>query len=93
MQPQTLESIASAAEVFSDARRQLQAAVDAASDLGLVVPNSFPDAMEHLRDWIANAETEVRELLNGAIPIPTGLDCHSASQCVWDWANDPEART
>jgi hypothetical protein len=51
MQPQTLESIASAAEVFSDARRQLQAAVDAASDLGLVVPNSFLDAMEHLRDW------------------------------------------
>ena len=69
MQPQTLESIASAADVFSDARRQLQAAVDAASDLGLVVPNSFPDAIDHLRDWIANAETEVRELLQAVGPL------------------------
>jgi len=65
MQPQTLESIASAADVFSDARRQLQAAVDAASDLGLVVPNSFPDAIDHLRDWIANAETEVASCSTG----------------------------
>jgi hypothetical protein len=46
MQPQTLESIASAAELFSDARRQLQAAVDAANDLGLVVPDSFPDTVD-----------------------------------------------
>jgi hypothetical protein len=55
--------------VFSDARRQLQAAVDAASDLGLVVPNNFPDTLEHLQDWIANAETEVRELLQAAGPL------------------------
>jgi hypothetical protein len=69
MQPQTLGSIASAAEVFSDARRQLQVAVDAASDLGLVVPNSFPDTLEHLQNWIANAEAEVRELVQAAGPF------------------------
>jgi hypothetical protein len=55
--------------VFSDARRQLQVAVDAASDLGLVVPNSFPDTLEHLQGWIANAENEVRELLQAAGPL------------------------
>jgi polysaccharide deacetylase 2 family uncharacterized protein YibQ len=55
--------------MFSDARRQLQAAVDAASDLGLVVPNSFPDTLEHLQDWIANAEAEVRELVQAAGPF------------------------
>ena len=69
MQPHTVESIASAAEMFSDAGRQLQAAVNAANDLGLVVPNSFPDTMEHLREWTANAETEVRELLHAAGPL------------------------
>jgi hypothetical protein len=69
MQPQTLESIASAAEVFSDARRQLQAAVDTANDLGLVVPHSFPDAIDHLQDWIATVETEVHELLEAAGPL------------------------
>jgi hypothetical protein len=93
MQPQTLESIASAAEVFSDARRQLQAAVDAANDLGLVVPNSFPDTMEHLRDWTANAETEVRELLNRAIPYRQALTVTAHPNAYGIGSNDPKART
>jgi hypothetical protein len=93
MQLQTLESIASAAEVFSDARRQLQAAVDAANDLGLVVPNSFPDTMEHLRDWTANAETEVRELLNRAIPYRQALTVTAHPFAYGIGPNDPEART
>jgi hypothetical protein len=62
MQPHTLESIASAAEVFSVARRQLQVAVDAANHLGLVVPDSFPDAIDHLQDWAASVEAEARGL-------------------------------
>jgi hypothetical protein len=63
MQPHTLKSIASAAEVFSVARRQLQVAVDAANHLGLVVPDSFPDAIDHLQDWAASVEAEARGLL------------------------------
>jgi hypothetical protein len=63
MQPQSLESIASAAELFSDTRRQLQAAVDAANDLGLLVPDSFPDALDHLQDWTASVDSEARGLL------------------------------
>ena len=69
MQPHTLKSTASAAEVFSVARRHLQVAVDAANHLGLVVPDSFPDAIDHLRDWTTNAETEVRELLHPTGPL------------------------
>jgi hypothetical protein len=64
MQPHTLKSIASAAEVFSVARRQLQVAVDAANHLGLVVPDSFPDAIDHLQDWAASVEAEARGLLH-----------------------------
>src|SRR5215213_10205062 len=63
MQPHTLKSIASAAEVFSVARRQLQVAVDAATHNGLVVPDSFPDAIDHLQDWAASVEAEARGLL------------------------------
>jgi hypothetical protein len=63
MQPHTLKSIASAAEVFSVARRQLQVAVAAANNLGLVVPDSFPDAIDHLQDWAASVEAEARGLL------------------------------
>jgi hypothetical protein len=68
MQPQTSESIASAAELFSDARRQLQVAVDAANDLGLLVPDSFPDALDHLQDWTARADSEARGLLSATDP-------------------------
>jgi hypothetical protein len=68
MQPQTSESIASAAELFSDARRQLQVAVDAANDLGLLVPDSFPDALDHLQDWIASVDSEARGLLPATDP-------------------------
>ena len=68
MQPQTLESIATAAEVFSDARRQLQAAVDTANHLGLVVPDSFPDAIDHLQDWTASVDSEARGLLPATDP-------------------------
>ena len=68
MQPQTLESIASAAELFSDARRQLQVAVDAANDLGLLVPDSFPDALDHLQDWTASVDSEARGLLPATDP-------------------------
>jgi hypothetical protein len=68
MQAQTLESIASAAELFSDARRQLQLAVDAANDLGLLVPDSFPDALDHLQDWTASVDSEARGLLPATDP-------------------------
>ena len=68
MQPHTLESIASTAEVFSVARRQLQVAVDAANHLGLVVPDSFPDAIDHLQDWAASVEAEARGLLQFTDP-------------------------
>jgi hypothetical protein len=63
MKPQAMEPIASAADVFSDARRQLQAAVDVASDLGLVVPDSFPDAIDHLEQWTTSVDAEARGLL------------------------------
>ena len=65
MRAQALNSITGAAEVFADARRQLQAAIDTANDLGLAIPDSFPDAIDHLRDWIANAETEVASCSTG----------------------------
>ena len=68
MQPHTLKSIASAAEVFSVAHRQLHVAVDAANHLGLVVPDSFPDAIDHLQDWAASVEAEARGLLSSPIP-------------------------
>jgi hypothetical protein len=68
MQPHTLESIAIAAEVFSDARRHLRVAVDAANSLGLVVPDSFPDAIDHLQDWTTSAEGEARGLVQATDP-------------------------
>jgi hypothetical protein len=68
MQPQTSESIAGAAELFSDAHRQLQVAVDAANDLGLLVPDSFPDALDHLQDWTACVDSEARGLLPASGP-------------------------
>ena len=68
MQPHPLESIAIAAEVFSDARRHLRVAVDAANSLGLVVPDSFPDAIDHLQDWTTSAEGETRGLVQAKTP-------------------------
>jgi hypothetical protein len=68
MQPHTLESIASAAGVFSVARRQLEAAADTANDLGLVVPASFPDAIDHLQDWVTSVEAEACGLLQVTDP-------------------------
>jgi hypothetical protein len=68
MQPHTPEPIASAAGVFSIARRQLQAAVDTANDLGLVVPDSFPDAIDHLQDWTASVAAEARGVLQVTDP-------------------------
>ena len=35
----------------------------AANDLGLVVPDSLPDAIDHLQDWAASVEAEARGLL------------------------------
>jgi hypothetical protein len=58
-----LEPIASVAEVFALAGRQLQAAVDIADHLGLTIPDSFPDAIDHLQDWTTCARTEARALL------------------------------
>jgi hypothetical protein len=80
MQPYTLESIASAAEMFSVARRQLQVAVDAANHLGLVVPDSFPDAIDHLQDWAVSVEAEARGLQvtdPANAPQPAGGSCHA----------------
>ena len=81
MQPHTLKSIASAAEVFSVARRQLQVAADAANHLGLVVPDSFPDAIDHLQDWAASVEAEARGLLHvtdpANAPQPAGGSRHA----------------
>ena len=81
MQPHTLESIASAAEAFSAARRELQIAVDAAKNLGLVVPDSFPDAIDHLQDWAASVEAEARGLLHvtnpANAPQPAGRSRHA----------------
>jgi hypothetical protein len=63
MQSHGWEPIASAAEIFALAGRQLQAAVDIADHLGLTIPDSFPDAIDHLHDWTSCARTEVQALL------------------------------
>ena len=68
MKPQAFESMASAAEVFSAAHLQLQATSETASDLGLVVPDSFPDAIDHLQDWTASVDSEARGLLPATDP-------------------------
>ena len=68
MRAQALNSITGAAEVFADARRQLQAAIDAANDLGLAIPDSFPDAIDHLQDWTTSADAEARDLLQLLVP-------------------------
>ena len=69
MTAQALNSITGAAGVFADARRQLQAAIDAANDLGLAIPDSFPDAIDHLQDWTTSADAEVRDLLKLSVPF------------------------
>jgi hypothetical protein len=69
MKTQALNAITSAAEVFADARRQLQVAVDAAVELGLAIPDSFPDALDHLQDWTTNADAEARDLLHAVGPV------------------------
>jgi hypothetical protein len=69
MRAQALNSITSAAEVFADARRQLQAAINTANDLGLAVPDSFPDAIDHLEDWATSADAEARDLLHAVGPL------------------------
>jgi hypothetical protein len=79
MRAQPLDSITSAAEVFADARRQLQAAIDTANDLGLAIPDSFPDAIDHLQDWTTSADAEARDLLHAVGP----LELSSAGQPPW----------
>ena len=69
MKTQALNSITSAAEVFADARRQLQVAVDAAVKLGLAIPDSCPDALDHLQDWTTSADAEARDLLHAVGPV------------------------
>jgi hypothetical protein len=90
MTAQALNSITGAAGVFADARRQLQAAIDAANDLGLAVPDSFPDAIDHLQDWATSADAEVRDLLHAVGPLqvspagqpPVVLESGSVSSTV-----------
>ena len=62
MQSHGLEPIASAAEIFALAGRQLQAAVNIADHLGLTIPDSFPDAIDHLQEWTICVRTEARAL-------------------------------
>jgi hypothetical protein len=69
MRAQALNSITGAAEVFAEACRQLQAAIDAANDLGLAIPDSFPDAIDHLQDWTTSADAEARDLLHAFGPL------------------------
>src|SRR5215216_7753889 len=68
MQAHQLDVVANAAEVFSAARRQLQAAVDTANDLGLTIPGSLADAIDHLQEWTASAQVEIRGLLDSIHP-------------------------
>ena len=69
MRAQALNPITGAAEVFADARRQLQAAIDAANDLGLAISDSFPDAIDHFQDWTTSADAEARDLLHAVGPL------------------------
>jgi hypothetical protein len=90
MRAQALNPITGAAEVFADARRQLQAAIDAANDLGLLIPDSFPDAIDHLQDWTTSADAEARDLLHAVGPLelspagqpPDALETGSVSSTV-----------
>jgi hypothetical protein len=68
MQAHQLDVVANAAEMFSAARRQLQAAVDTANDLGLTIPGSLADAIDHLQEWTASAHIEIRGLLDSIHP-------------------------
>ena len=90
MTTRALNSISSATDVFAEARRQLQAAVDAAVELGLAIPDSFPDAIDHLQDWTTSADAEARDLLHAVGPLglspavqpPGALESGSVSSTV-----------
>jgi hypothetical protein len=90
MRAQALNSITGAAEVFADARRQLQAAIDAANDLGLAIPDSFPDAIDHLQDWTTSADAEARDLLQ--LLVPSTSSQLARRQALWRAArSDPRS--
>jgi len=71
MQPEPWEPVVHAAQLFTAARRTLEAAVAAADGLGITIPASFPDALDHLQEWTAAADAEWRERLAAGWPAGT----------------------